>query len=253
MATWKDGPRYAPTERPRGFAEPPPSVSLEAQPIPARVPPAPTEAPTEFQMDKPAVPLDTIEPTVAAQRDPSEPFASHSAIMTSSDAELISLSAPTVAEDRSPTQPFSIASSPTASALTWAPPPDSARPVQVKHKVSASDAINAAYPPFLITLGVVGVVATIETLIPMVTLAVSPFFLIPRVRFRVDQLKKVAYIILAILAVLWIISFVIGSSIYNISIGMKGWVFVACWGLGVADILLQYLGLRNGETPNITH
>jgi hypothetical protein len=185
-------------------------------------------------------------------RNPEAPFTTHSAIMTSSDADLISLSAPPVAEDRSPLEPFTIASSPT-SPTTWAPPSDSARPEQVRHEVALSDVVNAAYPPFLLTLGVVGVVATMETLIPMVTLGVAPFFLIPRVRFRVEQLKKVAYVILAILAGLWITSFIVNLSIYNVDIGMNWWVFIACWGLALADLILQYLGLRNGESPNITH
>ena len=252
MATWKDGPRYAPRERPFGFAEPTSTVSLEAQPAPPVLPPAPAQAPLDYQMKSEVTPLAEILPVSTESRDPSEPFESHSAAMTVEQTDVASLGLPTTTTQRSPDQPFTIVSAPTTP-KTWAPPPDSAQPVTVKRPVAWQDVLNAAYPPMLITMVVVGFVAMVETLIPTITLAIAPFFLIPRVRFRVDQLKKISYAILGILCLLWVCVFILSNTMYNVDLGMSWWVLLGCFGLAIADLILQYLGLRNGESPNITH
>jgi len=114
------------------------------------------------------------------------------------------------------------------------------------------DCLTAAYPPFLIAMAVVGVVGTMESLFSVALLAATPFFFIPRVRFRVSQLKAISFGVLALVALVWIISAILGSSTYNVDIGMAWWMLLACWGLAIADILLQWLGLRNGEQPNLS-
>lgn len=251
MATWKDGPRYAPQERPYGFAVPRWAVSLAPEPVlqpPALAPPV---APDDFQMQAPAVPLDSIVPIHSTQRNPSEPFASHSAVLTASDVG--SLGTPVTRGDRSPEQPFSVASIPTSGPTTWAPPPDSAQPVVVKRQVAIRDVVNAAYPPLLIAMVVVGIVGSIETFIPMGTLVIAPFFLVPRVRFRVSQLRKINFAIIGVLVLLWVISIIMDLTVYNADLGMNWWILLGCWGLAVADVILQWMGLRYGETPNTTH
>lgn len=81
MATWTDGPEYAPLARPEAFVEPDvaplsaapdaaPPVTLDARPVP------------EFAPAEHGVPLDMLAPSAAAPRDPREPFEVVSTPMT---------------------------------------------------------------------------------------------------------------------------------------------------------------------------
>ncbi|MDN5760895.1 MAG: hypothetical protein L0H41_01070 [Microlunatus sp.] len=73
MATWEDGPEYAPLERPDAFAQPP-ATTLETPPPPIVTPPAPTARPG-FENPTVAVPeLAGLVPAPPDQRDPNEPF-----------------------------------------------------------------------------------------------------------------------------------------------------------------------------------
>ncbi len=75
MATWKDGPEYAPVERPFGFAQP------DAAPLPHGAPPPPLPAspngtpPQDMQEPTNAIPLAKLEPAQEESRDPKIPFA----------------------------------------------------------------------------------------------------------------------------------------------------------------------------------
>jgi len=135
---------------------------------------------------------------------------------------------------------------------SWAPPAPTQAPVQPVRRVATKDCWAAAYPPFVITLAVCGIVATVQTYLPVALLAAAPFLFVPRVRFRVAHLRYVNFGILGVLALLWVISLVVNSSMYNTDLNLSVWVMIGCWGLGLADLFLQWLGLRNGERPNHT-
>ena len=82
MASWEDGPEYAPVLRPDHFAEPvaaPLSTTPPAQPS---SPPAPRERPGFDQPQAPVAPLASLIPPVADVRDPSAPFDVASATIT---------------------------------------------------------------------------------------------------------------------------------------------------------------------------
>src|SRR5438128_10980618 len=73
MATWQDGPEYAPTARPDEFAEP--SVApLESPPPVAQLAGAPLERPRFGEPAAPVAPLESLVPAPADQRDPSLAF-----------------------------------------------------------------------------------------------------------------------------------------------------------------------------------
>ena len=83
MATWEDGPEYAPLERPQYFADAP-LPPLEQAPPPAR--PAdghPTVRPTFDQPSAAVAPLATLVPTPPDERDPARPFEVVTATLTS--------------------------------------------------------------------------------------------------------------------------------------------------------------------------
>ena len=87
MATWEDGPEYAPTARPDAFVTPdaaplapPPAEASVADPLPGT--PSPDYAP----LPPDAVPLDSVEPPRPAARDPRDPFAVETTFATSTTA-----------------------------------------------------------------------------------------------------------------------------------------------------------------------
>ncbi len=83
MATWQDGPEYAPVERPYGFAEP------DADPLPESMPPPPLPAspnggpPCGMQEPQNSLPLAKLEPAQREIRDPKVPFAVAESVMNS--------------------------------------------------------------------------------------------------------------------------------------------------------------------------
>lgn len=85
MATWEDGPEYAPLERPDRFSLPdvPP---LEPAPPVEQPAAAPGDRPHFAGPQAPVVPLATLVPTVAEQRDPATPFSVVSSTLTSMDS-----------------------------------------------------------------------------------------------------------------------------------------------------------------------
>lgn len=82
MATWTDGPEYAPVVRPEVFVAPEASPLPEAPPEPAATP-GPGLPPADFAAAADSVALDTLAAPVAESRDPHEPFDVASTPLTS--------------------------------------------------------------------------------------------------------------------------------------------------------------------------
>lgn len=74
MATWEDGPEYAPITAPERFAVPD-VAPLDVAPPPDELPYAPAERPRFGDPDAPVAPLATLDPERSGdERDPSKPF-----------------------------------------------------------------------------------------------------------------------------------------------------------------------------------
>ena len=86
MATWEDGPEYAPIARPSEFAEPTASPLSMAVPVPQMAALAPKDRPAFDQPAVPVAPLATLIPPPADQRDPQQPFDVAATTMTSDSA-----------------------------------------------------------------------------------------------------------------------------------------------------------------------
>ncbi len=86
MATWEDGPEYAPVERPAEFAEPTASPLSIAAPVPQMAALAPKDRPAFDQPPVPVAPLATLIPPPAEQRDPQLPFDVAASTMTTDSA-----------------------------------------------------------------------------------------------------------------------------------------------------------------------
>lgn len=86
MASWEDGPEYAPVARPSVFAPPSEAVPLSyAAPVQRPSANAPLARP-DFTQQEQARPLDEYVPTRDSARDPSQAFKTASATMTAVDS-----------------------------------------------------------------------------------------------------------------------------------------------------------------------
>jgi hypothetical protein len=74
MATWEDGPEYAPLERPEEFTSPAvePLDLAPPPPVPAALP---AQRPVFTDPSDPVAPLAALVPAPADDRDPQQPFA----------------------------------------------------------------------------------------------------------------------------------------------------------------------------------
>lgn len=85
MATWEDGPEYAPVERPAEYLEPDAAPLEHAPPRSLRTDDAPAVRPDLQPPDQPLAGLETLAAhDHDEQRDPSEPFHLVQAVMTDS-------------------------------------------------------------------------------------------------------------------------------------------------------------------------
>ena len=86
MATWEDGPEYAPIERPSDFRDPDAAPLIVAPPYAQLAAWAPKNRPLFDSPEKPVAPLSTLLPTREEPRDPQKPFAVVSSTMTTESA-----------------------------------------------------------------------------------------------------------------------------------------------------------------------
>lgn len=115
MATWEDGPEYAPLERPAEFSSPAADPLDEGPaPVPA-APQPPVDRPAFTGPAAPVAPLAALVPVPADLRDPQLPFAVVSSNLTSGSAWGSAHQAPPAAP------PFPAAPFPAAPALPTAP------------------------------------------------------------------------------------------------------------------------------------
>ena len=262
MATWRDGPRYAPTDRPVGFAAPAQAVSLEpAEQATRATTTLPAAAPNDYQQPTTTVPLAQIVPIPQDVRDPRQPFATISSAMTSGASAVSGTSGATAASgdpaaaaaspvsqaiQRTPYQPIQVSHTGAGLADLWAPPPPP-KPT-VTRPAPLSECWAAGYPPLLISLIVSAVIAPTGNLLPLFYLVAVPWLMVPRVRHRVRQLKQASWIIVGILLGLWLTAFFLDSTFYNVDLGLPLWTCLGCAALLVVDLLLQRQAIRHGES-----
>lgn len=86
MATWEDGPEYAPAERPSTF-DAPAAASLAEAPGRRTPPAAPGAAPAGFTEPENVEPLERYDPEPGPQRDPEEPYCLARSTLTQVDSD----------------------------------------------------------------------------------------------------------------------------------------------------------------------
>jgi hypothetical protein len=86
MATWEDGPEYAPLARPDAFTEPTISPLPSGPPNEQLATAAPKERPSFADPRDSVAPLESLIPPIKASRDPAEPFDVVTTVLTSADS-----------------------------------------------------------------------------------------------------------------------------------------------------------------------
>lgn len=271
MATWQDGPEYAPAERPTAFIESPAGPLSSPPPVgPAAA--APAEQPAFSPPNVPAPPLEVLVPAVAAPRNPQLPFEVTASTITHQSAwsavHSAAITAATV-QPWTPEQPFSTPAPvagyvpqraavhpqaqvnpspfPAPGTPQWfGPPPPWARVPDAPPPVTLGQMILATTPGVLIPLAVGAVFSWLS----LIMLAAS-FALSGRIAYRRETVRQL-YTGAALL-----LAFAAGTSMFDETTtpdllweAVSGWAQLVCWVLPVVLVLVVGSALRAGERPD---
>jgi hypothetical protein len=269
MATWQDGPEYAPAERPAAFVIPPaaplaaPASAVTATPAAPSLPggePSFTP-PTESQPE-----LTALVPSGAPGRNPKIPFEVSAAAVTTGSW---SSGASAEGADRPPTQPFTApgppltgylpaqpavqpnaqvnpAPFPTPNTPQWFAPPPETRVPAPPPPVSISQIWRAATPGVLIPL----VIGMFFSWLSILMLAIS-FALSARIAYRRDAIRRVYTVALVVLGVIGAGSILSGGyDSDQLFEALSGGAQLACIILPFVVGLIVGAALRAGERPN---
>ena len=253
MATWEDGPEYAPIERPSHFQNPD-ARPLETAPQYAQVAAwAPKGRPDFDNPSTPVRPLASLVPTVRdAPRDPQKPFAVVSSAMTSDSAwGAVHWAAPTggpvgptargglsprVPSQPRPDQPITTGAAlrqtpapfPAPGTPDWfGPGPHQQQPRQ-ETPVSARAVLDAATPGLCMCLIIGGLVYVLAPI--MLCIGVG---LAGRVKVAAEEVRRAHVFALVVLAVLGVLGALIVGTDFT-----AWWRFVGQWGLLICWVLL---------------
>lgn len=265
MATWEDGPEYAPHERPQYFADAPLPPLDQALPVSQPADGMPTTRPRFDEPSVPVAPLGTLVPEPPDERDPSRPFDVVTATLTSesgwgstssqpfvatapfaSPAPALATApvagppsvppAPGVPVQPGPLDPYAY---PTPGTPGWfAPPPAAYGEQRQPGRVDAKQVVEAATPGLCICLALGGLVYVLAPI--MLVVAV---FLSTRVRVAQRPLRtafRIAAGAVAFFAVIGLLRSVVD--------GDPWWGFVAGWSAGICWVMLGVLLLVVWQT-----
>lgn len=260
MATWKDGPEYAPLVRPDAFAEPT-TPPLSAAPSVEQPSAAPKERPAFAAPAAPVAPLERLVPPIEAPRDPAEPFEVVTTALTSADSAWGAAHwarpsgpptgqwpaspvpavpgpgpAPESARDASqwpaPTEPLIPTAGPTPSAngfpapgtAAWFTPPPFPQPVP-DTQVTIKHVLNAVTPGVYISLAIGGLVYLVSPIMLGVAFALSS-----RMEVGVPQARRAfmsGFFVLGFVAVLGVLNIPASFADWWSSVGL--WSLIICW------------------------
>jgi len=271
MASWQDGPEYAPQERPAAFVVPPAPPLIDPTPAPG-APTAPPDGEPSFSPPAAAQPdLAALVPSAAPGRNPNLPFEVLTATLTNAGSwgsGPASAGQPELAQ-RLPTQPFNAPGPPLHAYLPvqptltpnapvnpapfpspgtpqwFAPPPDSRVPVA----------------PAAVTIGQIWTATTAGVMVPLIIGALFNWFSIlmlalsfalsARIAYRHDAVRRSYIGALIIVGVVGIMSMLsVGYSSDLLFQSLSDGSQLACFVLVFVIGLIVGAALRAGERPD---
>lgn len=260
MATWEDGPEYAPLERPVDFGRPPVAELDVAPPVAPQAASAPQDRPVFSAPPVPVAPLATLVPTPEAPRDPQLPFDVAAATLTGDGAwGALHWSPPSGLPPAEPyagplgsQQPMSLSATPAPVGPSgypapgtpqWFTPARSEPPADVP--VTVSRVLQAATPGLCIILVLGGLIYTLAPILLAVALALSG-----RVTVGQPAVRRVFITAVSLLGLL-----AVGGALTNQTGFVDWWHFVGLWGLVLCWAVLGtllWLVRRALLTPDVS-
>jgi hypothetical protein len=285
MATWEDGPEYAPIERPDGFSVPDVAPLTVAPPHLQPAANAPVQRPAFGDPAAPVIALADLVPAAEESRDPTLPYDVASSALTSGDSAWsavhwrpptspISPSSPTpwgmsatapggwgtsAANGSWPSAPLNPQGpmhppNPPAHGPTGFPAPGTAQwfgpapyaPPPAPVQVTAKDVVTAVTPALLIVLGLGGLIHPVAPITLIVAWTLST-----RTSVAKQQIRVAFVVAVAALAVLGLFLGFAGALDFADWWNGLSWVaLVISWGLFAAVLALATRALKAGERPS---
>jgi hypothetical protein len=264
MATWEDGPEYAPLERPADFAQAAVAPLSVAPPVQQMAALAPKDRPAFDQPPVPLTPLATLVPIAEETRDPQVPFAVVSSTMTSDSAwGAVHWGAPTAPPAGYPVAASVLGpSQPLPSPRTQPVPPDNRFPTPgtpgwfgpgpygeqppAPPLVGPKAVWDAAMPGMCICLAVGGLVYIVAPILFAIAFGLSRSVKVAR-----DHVRRAFAAGAALLGMVGVVAALTndeGFPQWWTLVG--GWSVAVCWGVLLTTLVLVYRGLRSGQQPS---
>lgn len=171
MATWEDGPEYAPHERPAAFTTPAVAPLSARAPRPQPSAGAPTRAPVEYAQHHPVAPLNTHGAPMPERRDPTQAFSVATTPLTSGNRTETTSGYHSAWTSAHADSEYSQINRPVVPWQQAPAPTPTARPGQV----TAGEVFRAAHPGVLISL-MVGALLFALSWIPPLALGAAAIF-----------------------------------------------------------------------------
>lgn len=278
MATWEDGPEYAPIERPADFQTPiaPPLTTAPPHTQPAAW--APKGRPDFDDPSIPVTPLATLIPARREEpRDPEEPFTVVASTMTTDSAwGAVHWAGPTAAMGPSgqpvgataaasgawhppsgapyppPDQPIAVRSGssptgpfPSPGTPGWFNPGSTGPQPQQAAPVTAKGVLDAATPGLCMCLIIGGLVYVLAPIFLCVSVGLAS-----RVKVAAAEVRRAHVFGLVVLATLGVLgSLIVGTDFSEWWRFVGQWALLICWVLLVATLVTIYRRLK-AEAPN---
>jgi hypothetical protein len=278
MATWEDGPEYAPIERPDEFSTPDAAPLGTTEPYVQPSANAPLQRPAFGGPQAPVIALADLVPAPEVRRDPTVPYEVVSSAVTSGD------SAWTAMHSQTPTSPIATTASPwtggsvgtmpvgTPSLGAWpsgplttsarptqgptglpapgttqwfAPPPYA--PPQPTLPITGKDLVNAVTPALLIVLALGGLIHPVSPITLIIAWALST-----RATVAKQEIRIAFVVAVAVLAVLGLFIGLAGALDFSEWWSGLSWIaLVLSWGMIVAVLLLARRAFQAGQGPPV--
>ncbi len=253
MASWQDGPEYAPVERPVAFAAPEAAPLSHPEPRPPSTK-APAAQPTRYDPPaEPVRPLHELAPEPGPRRDPHLAFSVVTSVMTSGawgSAHSATMTEPAPAPTWTPEQAYT---------STYAPPPPTQgfpapgtpawfgpgaefQPVRVP--LTAGTVIQGATGGLLIVMFLAGVLPLLSPVLLTVGLILTSL-----VRYRRTTVRNSFLAGLSLILMIGFVGLLTESDFSSAWDLMGGWSIAVSWTLMVVTICLQYIAIRDAEPP----
>jgi hypothetical protein len=269
MATWEDGPEYAPIERPSDFHGPdaPPLTTAPQHTQLAAW--APRNRPVFDSPEGAVAPLSTLTPAHEEPRDPQKPFAVVSSTMTSDSAwgavhwappagsptalpTTASWTPPPGTPHPQPDQPLAVrawvnpppGNFPAPGTPDWFGPGPHGQQPRRTSPVTARAVLDAATPGLCTCLIIGGLVYVLSPIILCISVGLAG-----RVKVASAEIRRTYMLGLGLLAVIGVLGMLVVDTDFGAWWRFLGsWGLLICWALLVSTLVMVHRRLKS-DTP----